>query len=72
VTLGKLIELKIAAGITAPGRQLKDYADAVELIRRNRLPISFGTSLDPYVQGKFAELHAMAQAPEQLDERDTP
>jgi hypothetical protein len=72
LTLERLIELKIAAGMTARGRQLKDYADAVELIRKNSLPLSFVDRLDPYVHGTFRELHAMAQEPDQLDEKDTP
>src|SRR5579872_2042776 len=41
VALERLVELKIAAGMTSPGRQHKDYADAIELIRRNSLPASF-------------------------------
>lgn len=72
VSLEKLVELKIAAGMTSPGRQLKDYADAVELIRKNSLPASFVDRLNPYVHETFARLHQMAQEPDQLDERDTP
>lgn len=72
VTLEKLVDLKIAAGMTSPGRRLKDYADAVELIRKNALPIAFAKALDPYVRDTFLELHALAQQPDQLDERDGP
>lgn len=70
VALERLVELKIAAGMTSPGRQHKDYGDAVELIRRNQLPSTFVDRLDPYVHETFRQLHAMAQSPEQLDERD--
>jgi hypothetical protein len=60
VTLETLIELKIASGMTALGRQLRDFADVVELIRANALPESFAESLDPYVRADFLRLHRMA------------
>lgn len=72
VSLEKLVELEIAAGMTSPGRRLKDYADAVELIRKNSLPASFVNRLHPYVRDTFDELYQMAQEPDQLDELDTP
>lgn len=72
VTLETLVTLKIAAGMTSPGRRLKDYADVVELIRRNALPADFVKRLDPYVHETFVELFQLAQQPDQLDERDTP
>jgi hypothetical protein len=72
VTLERLIELKIAAGMTSPGRQHKDYADAIELIRKNSVSASFVDRLNPYVHETFRSLHKIAQEPEQLDERDIP
>jgi hypothetical protein len=53
--LEKLIELKLASGMTNPGR-LKDLADVQELIRVLNLREDFGVKLDPYVREKFAEL----------------
>ncbi len=59
--LEKLIELKLASGMTAPHR-LRDLADALELIRAARLPRSFVDQLDPFVREKFLELWQAAQA----------
>ena len=56
VTLQKLIELKLASGISAPHR-LKDLADVQELIKVRKLRSDFAEQLDPYVRGKFAELY---------------
>ncbi len=53
--LEKLIELKLASGMTNPGR-LKDLADVQELIRILKLDQDFESKLDPYVRGKFAEI----------------
>jgi hypothetical protein len=55
--LEKLIELKLASGMTNPGR-LKDLADVQELIRVLKLGEDFELKLDPYVRGKFRELWA--------------
>lgn len=56
VTLEKLIELKLASGMTAPDR-LKDLADVQELIKARALPAEFAERLDPYVSAKFLELY---------------
>jgi hypothetical protein len=56
VTFEKLIELKLASGMTAPHR-LKDLADVQELIKIRRLRSKFVERLDPYVRGKFLELY---------------
>ena len=55
VTLEKLIELKLASGMTAPDR-LKDLADVQELIKARSLPSDFATSLNPYVREQFLRL----------------
>jgi len=55
VTLEKLIELKLASGMSAPDR-LKDLADVQELIKFKHLDADFALKLDPYVRGKFLEL----------------
>jgi len=53
--LEKLVELKLASGITAPGR-LEDLADVQELIKIRGLSSEFANSLNPYVRVKFLEL----------------
>ena len=63
VTLEKLIELKLASGMTAPHR-LKDLADVQELIKFRGLQPEFAERLDPYVREKFVELaETVKQAP---------
>jgi len=54
--LVNLIELKLASGISNPGR-MKDLGDVQELIRILKLPREFGGKLNAYVRGKFEELH---------------
>jgi hypothetical protein len=56
ITFEKLIELKLASGMTAPDR-LKDLADVQELIKIKRLDAAFADQLDTYVRDKFLELH---------------
>ena len=55
VTLEKLIELKLASGISAPDR-LRDLADVQELIKIRKLDADFALKLDPYVRAKYLEL----------------
>lgn len=55
VTLEKLIELKLASGISAPDR-LKDLADVQELIKIRKLDAEFALKLNPYVREKYREL----------------
>src|ERR1043165_5491064 len=57
VTLEKLIELKLASGISAPDR-LKDLADVQELIKIRKLDAEFAARLNPYVREKYRELEA--------------
>jgi len=58
--LPRLIELKLASGMTAPHR-LKDLADVIEVIRIIELPAGMAEELDPYVREKFRELWKAAQ-----------
>jgi hypothetical protein len=62
VTLEKLVELKLASGMTAPDR-LKDLADVQELIKVRALPDEFAERLDPYVRAKFLELCETVKRP---------
>jgi len=55
IQLNKLIELKLASGMTNPGR-LKDLADVLELIKILNLPESHANDLDPYVRERFVSL----------------
>ncbi len=57
VQLATLIELKLASGMTNPGR-LRDLADVQELIRQLSLPPVFAGQLNPFVRGKFDDLAA--------------
>jgi len=67
VTLEKLIELKIASGMTAPHR-LRDLADVLELIRIRKLGADYAEQLDPYVRSKYLELWSAAATAPALDE----
>lgn len=67
VTFEKLIELKLASGMTAPHR-LKDLADVQELIKIRGLQSEFAERLDPYVRDKFLELYeTIKQSPKDKD-----
>jgi hypothetical protein len=67
VTFEKLIELKLASGMTAPHR-LKDLADVQELIKIRQLQPEFAARLDPYVREKFLELYeTIKQSPKDKD-----
>lgn len=62
IALPKLIELKLASGMTAPDRP-RDLDDVIQLIRANTLPEDYGTQLHPDVQDKYRELWGYAQRP---------
>ena len=55
VSLEKLVELKLASGMSNPGR-IRDLADVQELIRVLRLDEAFAGKLHPYVRAKYVEL----------------
>ncbi len=61
--LPRLIELKLASGISAPHR-LRDLADVLELIRAASLPAGLVDQLDPFVREKYLELWRAAQTPD--------
>ena len=58
--LPRLLELKLASGMTAPHR-LRDLADVIELIRVNALGEELADSLHTYVREKYLELWRAAQ-----------
>lgn len=61
ISLDKLIELKLASGISAPHR-LKDLADVQELVKIKHLDASYAENLDESVRAKFIELADAVQA----------
>ena len=68
VTLEKLIELKLASGMTARHR-LRDLADVQELIKLHGLGAELTEQLDPYVRSRYLELwDAVAHAGDAEDE----
>ena len=58
--LSKLIELKLASGMSAAER-LRDLSDVLEIIRLQHLSEEFAGLLDPSVRDKFRELWQAAQ-----------
>ena len=55
IELDKLIELKLASGISNASR-LRDLSDVMELIRTLNLPVDYAERLDPSVREKYDEL----------------
>lgn len=62
--LSKLLELKLASGLSAAHR-IRDIADVLEVIRAAALPRSLAGELDASVRGKYEELWVAAQVQEQ-------
>jgi hypothetical protein len=67
ITPERLVELKLASGMTAPHR-LRDLADVQDLIRALHLPADFAARLDASVRPTYAQLWSQAQAPDRLQE----
>lgn len=67
MNLPALVELKLASGMTNPGR-LRDLADVQELIRVLRLPPDYAEQLNPYVRDRFAELQSAVEADTRSDD----
>lgn len=56
LTLPKLVELKLASGMTGGVHRLKDFADVIALIETLGLAAEFVDQLNPYVRDKYLEL----------------
>jgi hypothetical protein len=69
LVLEKLIELKLASGMSAPHR-LRDLADVQDLIGRLGLPLTFAEQLDPSVQGTYRDLWEGARAGDDAHPRE--
>jgi hypothetical protein len=63
VSLPRLIEMKLASGMTAEHR-LHDLADVLRLIREAHLSRELGSELHSYVREKYEELWGLAQHPD--------
>src|SRR5260221_21366 len=61
ILLEKLIELKLASGMTASDR-LKDLADVQELIKLKGLDAEFASKLNEFVRAKYIELYEAVAA----------
>jgi hypothetical protein len=60
ITLEKLIELKLASGISAPGR-MRDLADVQDLIISLKLPLELMTELDESVRPEYQRIWEAAK-----------
>ncbi len=69
VTLEKLIELKLASGISASHR-LRDLADVQDLIARLGLPLALADQLDSSVQAAYRDLWEKSGAGRLTDWRE--
>ena len=67
ISLEKLIELKLASGMTA-GDRLKDLADVQELIKLKGLNAEFADRLNKYVRAKYIELYDAVASAKHRDE----
>jgi hypothetical protein len=56
LSLPRLVELKLASGMTGGVTRMKDLADVVALIQTLSLPAEFAESLDPFVRERYREL----------------
>ncbi len=62
INLEKLIELKLASGLSA-GNRLRDLADVQDLIMVLDLPLEFADSLDPSVGSEYRRIWTAANQP---------
>lgn len=62
IELEKLIELKLASGLSAPHRALRDLGDVQRLIEALQLPADFDERLDASVRAEYRRLWDLAQA----------
>jgi len=56
LSLPKLVELKLASGMTGGIDRMKDFTDVIALIKALRLSADFAAELNPYVRDKYLEL----------------
>jgi hypothetical protein len=64
LSLPKLVELKLASGMTGGVHRMKDLADKIALMESLHLSSKFATELNPYVRDKYLELwHGVQDSP---------
>jgi hypothetical protein len=56
LSLPKLVELKLASGMTGGLHRAKDFTDVIALIETLKLPAGFADELNPYVRDKYLEI----------------
>jgi hypothetical protein len=61
ISLEKLIELKLASGLSAEHRRLRDLADVQQLIETINLARELGSQLDDSVRDEYEHLWLLAQ-----------
>ena len=61
ISLEKLIEMKIASGLSASHRLHVDLGDVQRLIEELRLPVDLDAKLDPSVRAEYRRLWELAQ-----------
>ncbi len=61
IRLERLIELKLASGLSAEHRMLRDFSDVQSLIETLDLPADLSTQLDPSVRQEYRRLWDLAQ-----------
>ena len=64
ISLEKLVELKLASGLTAEHRRLNDLGDVQRLITALKLTRDFGDQLDASVRNEYYRLWDVAQTPD--------
>ena len=65
LSLERLIELKLASGMTGGIQRMKDFTDVIALIQELHLPRDFSDKLNPYVREKYLELwQGLADSPQ--------
>ena len=64
ISLPKLIELKLASGLTAEHRRHRDLGDVERLIASLKLPRELGEQLDPSVRDEYFRMWEAAQTPD--------
>lgn len=69
ITLEKLIELKLASGLSAPHR-LRDLSDVQDLIISINLPLALEEKLDASVRTEYRRLWEAAQKGREFHERE--
>jgi hypothetical protein len=64
LALPRLVELKLASGMTGGVHRMRDLTDVVALIEALHLPAEFVDQLNPYVRDKYLELwHGIQESP---------